>query len=35
MATTPVFLPGESRDWRSLAAYSPRGEELDMTEANY
>ena len=23
MATTPVFLPGESREQRSLAGYSP------------
>ena len=33
MATTPVFLPGESHGQRSLAGYSPRGQkELDMTE---
>jgi len=24
MATTPVFLPGESHGWRSLVGYSPR-----------
>ena len=30
---TPVFLPGESHRWRSLAGYSPWGhKELDMTE---
>ena len=29
---TPVFLPGESHEWRSLAGYSPWGhKELDMT----
>ena len=29
----PVFLPGESHEWRSLAGYSPwRRKELDMTE---
>ena len=34
MATTPVFLPGESHGQRSLAGYSPQGrKELDMTEA--
>ena len=33
MATTPVFLPGESHGQRSLAGYSPQGRtELDMTE---
>ena len=33
LATTPVFLPGESHVPRSLAGYSPQGrEELDMTE---
>ena len=33
MATTPVFLPGESHGQRSLAGYSPLGhKELDMTE---
>ena len=33
MATTPVFLPGESQGQRSLVGYSPRGPtELDMTE---
>ena len=30
---TPVFLPGESRGWRSLVGYSPRGrKESDTTE---
>ena len=30
---TPVFLPGESHGWRSLAGYSPWGHtESDMTE---
>ena len=30
---TPVFLPGKSHGWRSLAGYSPWGrKELDMTE---
>ena len=30
---TPVLLPGESREWRSLAGYSPRGhKESDTTE---
>ena len=34
MATTPVFLPGESHGQRSLAGYSPRGcHRSDMTEA--
>ena len=29
----PVFLPGESHEWRSLVGYSPRGrKESDMTE---
>ena len=33
MATTPVFLPGESHRQRSLTGYSPRGrKESDMTE---
>ena len=33
MATTPVFLPGESHGQRSLAGYSPwGGKEMDMTE---
>ena len=33
MATTPVFLPGESHGWRSLVGCSPWGlEELDVTE---
>ena len=31
---TPVFLPEESRGWRSLVDCSPQGcKELDMTEA--
>ena len=30
---TPVFLPGESREQRSLVGYSPWGhKELDTTE---
>ena len=30
---TPVFLPGESHEQKSLAGYSPWGhKELDMTE---
>ena len=30
---TPVFLPGKSHGWRSLAGYSPwRRKELDTTE---
>ena len=33
VATTPVFLPGESHGQRSLAGYSPWGcKELDMTD---
>ena len=33
MATTPVFLPGESHGQRSLMGYSPWGhKESDMTE---
>ena len=33
MATTPVFLPGESHGQRSLAGYSPWGcKELDTTQ---
>ena len=33
MATTPVFLPGESHGQRSLAGCSPQGcKESDMTE---
>ena len=33
LATTLVFLPGESHGQRSLASYSPWGcKELDMTE---
>ena len=33
MATTPVFLPGESQGQRSLVAYSPLGcKESDTTE---
>ena len=32
--STPVFLPGESRGWRSLEGYIPWGpKESDMTEA--
>jgi len=31
---TPVFLPGESHEQRSLAGYSPQGhKESDTTEA--
>ena len=34
MATTPVFLPGESHGQRGLAGYSPQGhKELHTTEA--
>ena len=34
MATTPVFLPGESHGQRSLVGYSPWGfKESDRTEA--
>ena len=34
MATSPVFLPGESHGQRSLVGYSPWGrKESDMTEA--
>ena len=34
MATTPVFLPGESHGQRSLAGYSPWGcKESDIIEA--
>ena len=34
VATTPVFLPGESHGQRSLVGYSPECcTELDMTEA--
>ena len=33
---TPVFLPGKSHGWRSLAGYSPWGhKESDMTERLY
>ena len=33
MATTPVFLPGESHGWRSQVGYSPWGcKESDTTE---
>ena len=36
MATTPVFLPGESHGQRSLAGYSPWGlKELDMTSTHF
>ena len=35
MATTVVFLPGESHGQRSLVAYSLQGrKESDMTEAS-
>ena len=34
MATTPVFLPGESQGWGSLVGFCLWGlTELDMTEA--
>ena len=34
MATTPVFLPGESQGQRRLMGYSPWGrKELDTSEA--
>ena len=33
MATTPVFLPGEPHEQKSLVGYSPHGhKESDMTE---
>ena len=33
---TPVFLPGESLKWRSLAGYSPwGGKESDTTEGTW
>ena len=33
MASTPVFLPGESHGQRSLEGYSPRGcKECEMTK---
>ena len=33
MATTPVFLPGESQGQKILVSYSPwDGKESDMTE---
>ena len=33
MATTPVFLPGESHGQRSLVSYCPWGhKELDKTQ---
>ena len=33
---TPVFLPGESQEQRSLAGYSPYGcKEVDMTEVTW
>ena len=33
MATTPVFLPGKSHEWRRMAGYSPWGrKEWDSTE---
>ena len=32
---TPVFLPGESHEQRSLGGYSPRGrKESDRTDAH-
>ena len=32
MQPTPVFLPGKSHGWRTLAGYSPWGcKESDMT----
>ena len=35
MATTPVFLPGESHGQRSLEGYSPWGcKELDKTKTS-
>ena len=39
MATTPVFLPGESHGQRNLAGYSPRGHKSrtrlsDLTTSN-
>ena len=35
MATTPVFVPGESHGQRSLVGHSPQGHtQLDTTEAN-
>ena len=34
MEPTPVFLPGESHEQRSLEGYSPQGyKELDMMKA--
>ena len=34
MATTPMFLPGESKGWGSLVGYRPWGRtESDTTEA--
>ena len=35
MATTPVFLPGESIGWRSLVGYSPRGRKESDTTKQY
>ena len=36
MATTPVFLPGESHGQRSVVGYSPWGRtESDMTKPYY
>ena len=34
MASTPVFLPGESHGQRSLVGYSPLGQKRDMTEVS-
>ena len=34
MATTPVFLPGESHEQRSLVAYSPWGHKESDTGLN-
>ena len=33
-ASTPVFLPGESHGWRSLAGYSPCGWESQTQLSN-
>ena len=32
MATTPIFLPGESHGQRSVVGYSPRGRKESDTE---
>ena len=34
MATTPVFLPGESHRQRSLVGYSPWGLQKSQTQLN-